>query len=129
MINKSTKCVIDCARVVDGVRAVDAARVVDGAIVQVDDGARAVDGATAPVVDGAIVPVADDARVGDGAPVVDGAVTGIVKIYAMGVVTLCRYRTRAIVINDIVVDTSNFIRSNNTAKFKVSNEKQDIVFH
>jgi len=38
-------------------------------------------------------------------------------------------RTTKIVINDIAVDTSNFIRSNNTAKFKVSNDKQDIVFH
>jgi cytoskeleton protein RodZ len=38
-------------------------------------------------------------------------------------------RTTKIVINDIAVDTSNFIRSNNTAKFKVSNDKQNIVFH
>jgi len=38
-------------------------------------------------------------------------------------------RTTKIVINDITVDASNLIRSNNTAKFTVSNEKQDIVFH
>jgi len=38
-------------------------------------------------------------------------------------------RTTKIVINDIAVDASNFIRTNNTAKFQVSNDKQDIVFH
>ena len=38
-------------------------------------------------------------------------------------------KTTKIVINDISVDISNFIRSNNTAQFKVSNDKQDIIFH
>ena len=36
-------------------------------------------------------------------------------------------RTTKIVINDIAVDISKFIRLNNTARFKVSNDKQDII--
>ena len=44
-------------------------------------------------------------------------------------ISLGNARTTGLMINDIEVDITRYIRSNNTAKFKVSNEEQSIIFH
>ena len=38
-------------------------------------------------------------------------------------------KSTRVVINDIDIDMSDYIRSNNTASFTVSNEGQNIIFH
>ncbi|GMR00876.1 MAG: helix-turn-helix domain-containing protein [Gammaproteobacteria bacterium] len=38
-------------------------------------------------------------------------------------------RTTRVVINDLEIDVTDYIRSNNTASFKVSTEGQNIIFH
>jgi len=44
-------------------------------------------------------------------------------------VTMGNAKTTRVVVNDIEIDVSDYIRSNNTASFKVSTQGQDIVFH
>jgi cytoskeleton protein RodZ len=44
-------------------------------------------------------------------------------------VSLGNARTTGLMINDIEVDITRYIRSNNTAKFKVSNEEKSVIFH
>ena len=38
-------------------------------------------------------------------------------------------RTTRVVVNDLEIDVTDYIRSNNTASFKVSTQGQDIIFH
>lgn len=44
-------------------------------------------------------------------------------------VTMGNAKTTHVVVNDIAVDVSDYIRSNNTASFKVSTQGQDVIFH
>ena len=44
-------------------------------------------------------------------------------------VSLGNAKTTRVVINDLEVDMSDYIRSNNTAKFEVSSEQQNVIFH
>ncbi len=44
-------------------------------------------------------------------------------------VTMGNAKTTRVVVNDIEVDVSDYIRSNNTASFKVSTQGQDIIFY
>ncbi len=44
-------------------------------------------------------------------------------------VSLGNAKTTRVVINDLEVDMSDYIRANNTAKFKVSSEEQNVIFH
>jgi len=44
-------------------------------------------------------------------------------------VSLGNAKTTRVVINDLEVDMSDYIRSNNTAKFKVSSEEKNVIFH
>ena len=44
-------------------------------------------------------------------------------------VSLGNAKTTRVVINDLEVDMSDYIRPNNTAKFKVSSEEQNVIFH
>ncbi len=44
-------------------------------------------------------------------------------------VTMGNAKTTRVVVNDIEIDVSDYIRLNNTASFKVSTQDQDIIFH
>lgn len=44
-------------------------------------------------------------------------------------VTMGNAKTTRVVVNGINVDVSDYIRSNNTASFKVSTQGQDVIFH
>ena len=44
-------------------------------------------------------------------------------------VSMGNAKTTRVVINDLEIDATNYIRSNNTASFKVSTQGQDIIFH
>jgi len=44
-------------------------------------------------------------------------------------VTMGNARTTRVVVNDIEIDVSDYIRSTNTASFKVSTQGQEIIFH
>lgn len=44
-------------------------------------------------------------------------------------VTMGNAETTHVVVNDIAVDVSDYIRSNNIASFKVSTQGQDVIFH
>ena len=44
-------------------------------------------------------------------------------------ISLGNAKTTRLVINDLEIDMAKLIRSNNTAKFKVSSEKQNVIFH
>jgi len=44
-------------------------------------------------------------------------------------VTMGNAKTTRVVVNDIEIDVSDYIRSSNTASFKVSTQGQDVIFH
>jgi len=44
-------------------------------------------------------------------------------------VTMGNAKTTRVVVNDIEIDVSDYISSNNTASFKVSTQDQDVIFH
>ncbi|MCK5395425.1 MAG: helix-turn-helix domain-containing protein [Gammaproteobacteria bacterium] len=44
-------------------------------------------------------------------------------------ISLGNAKTTRLVINDLEIDMTEHIRSNNTAKFKVSSEEQNVIFH